>query len=92
LELCYADQAWSTSRTAAKVAVSVNSTVAAAAGRSATEAWPGRRASEIRDGSAEIASKVDLLRATLGRVIRTSTTDVDRRSSSRVDIRRPAAL
>jgi methyl-accepting chemotaxis protein len=52
----------------------------------------GRRASEIRDGSAEIANKVDLLRATLVRVIRTSTTDVDRRISSRIDIRRPATL
>jgi len=48
----------------------------------------GRRASEIRDGSAEIAGKVDELRATLVRVIRTSTADVDRRISSRVDIRR----
>jgi methyl-accepting chemotaxis protein len=52
----------------------------------------GRRASEIRDGSAEIANKINLLRATLVRVIRTSTTDVDRRISSRVDIRRPATL
>ena len=52
----------------------------------------GRRASEIRDGSAEIANKVDALRATLVRVIRTSTSDVDRRSSSRIDIRRPATL
>jgi methyl-accepting chemotaxis protein len=52
----------------------------------------GRRATEIRDGSAEIASKVDALRATLVRVIRTSTSDVDRRNSSRVDIRRPATL
>ncbi len=52
----------------------------------------GRRASEIRDGSAEIANKVDLLRATLVRVIRTSTSDVDRRISSRVDIRLPATL
>jgi methyl-accepting chemotaxis protein len=52
----------------------------------------GRRASEIRDGSAEIANKVDALRATLVRVIRTSTSDVDRRSSSRINIRRPATL
>ena len=52
----------------------------------------GRRASEIRDGSAEIASKVDALRATLVRVIRTSTADVDRRISSRVDIRRSGTL
>jgi methyl-accepting chemotaxis protein len=52
----------------------------------------GRRASDIRDGSAEIASKVDELRATLVRVIRTSTTDVDRRESSRVEIDRPGVL
>lgn len=52
----------------------------------------GRRASEIRDGSAEIACKVADLRATLVRVIRTATTDVDRRILSRVDIRRPASL
>ena len=52
----------------------------------------GRRASEIRDGSAEIASKVDVLRATLVRVIRTSTSDVDRRISSRTEIRCPATL
>jgi len=43
----------------------------------------GRRAAEIRDGSAVIAGKVDDLRATLVRVIRTSTTDVDRRLAPR---------
>jgi methyl-accepting chemotaxis protein len=52
----------------------------------------GRRATEIRDGSVEIAAKVDALRATLVRVIRTSTSDVDRRMSSRVDVRRSATL
>ena len=52
----------------------------------------GRRATEIRDGSVEIAAKVDALRATLVRVIRTSTSDVDRRISSRLDIRRSATL
>jgi methyl-accepting chemotaxis protein len=52
----------------------------------------GRRATEIRDGSAEIAGKVDALRAILVRVVRTSTSDVDRRISSRVDIRLPATL
>jgi aerotaxis receptor len=52
----------------------------------------GRRASEIRDGSAEIAGKVDGLRATLVRVVRTSTADVDRRMSARVDIDRPGAI
>jgi methyl-accepting chemotaxis protein len=52
----------------------------------------GRRATEIRDGSVEIATKVDALRATLVRVIRTSTSDVDRRISSRLYIRRSATL
>jgi methyl-accepting chemotaxis protein len=52
----------------------------------------GRRATEIRDGSVEIAAKVDALRATLVRVIRTSTSDVDRRISSRLIIRRSATL
>jgi len=48
----------------------------------------GRRAAEIRDGSAEIAGKVDSLRETLVRVVRASTTDVDRRTSTRVDVER----
>ncbi len=52
----------------------------------------GRRAAEIRDGSADIAGKVDALRSTLVRVIRTSTSDVDRRISSRIDIGLPALL
>jgi methyl-accepting chemotaxis protein len=52
----------------------------------------GRRASEIRDGSAEIAGKVGGLQATLIRVVRTSTADVDRRISARVDIDRHGTL
>ena len=52
----------------------------------------GRRAAEIRDGSAEIAGKVDELRATLVRVIRTSTSDVDRRILSRIDLGCSATL
>jgi methyl-accepting chemotaxis protein len=48
----------------------------------------GRRATEIRDGSAEIADKVDGLRSTLVRVVRTSTADVDRRIFARDDIER----
>ena len=52
----------------------------------------GRRASDMRDGSLDIARKIDALRTTLVRVIRTSTTDVDRRLSSRIDIRRPGVL
>ncbi|MCC8978353.1 methyl-accepting chemotaxis protein [Bradyrhizobium acaciae] len=52
----------------------------------------GRRASEMHSGSAAIAAKVAELRTTLIRVIRTSTTDVDRRRSSRVTLRRSGAL
>jgi methyl-accepting chemotaxis protein len=52
----------------------------------------GRRAAEIRDGSAEIAGKVDDLRATLVRVVRTSTEDVNRRTAVRVDMNRQGAI
>lgn len=52
----------------------------------------GRRASEIHDGSAAIAENVSDLRTTLIRVIRTSTTDVDRRAASRVVFRRAGTL
>ena len=52
----------------------------------------GRRAAEIRDGSAEIASKVDDLRETLVRVVRTSTADVDRRTSMRADVERRGTI
>jgi methyl-accepting chemotaxis protein len=52
----------------------------------------GRRALEIRDGSAEIAGKVDELRAALVRIVRTSTSDVDRRAVARVDLQRPGSL
>jgi aerotaxis receptor len=52
----------------------------------------GRRAEEIRDGSADIARKVDGLRATLIRVVRTSTADVDRRISERVDVMRAGTI
>lgn len=59
---------------------------------SAEASETGRRAAEIRDGSAEIARKVDDLRATLVKVIRTSTTDVDRRSNARVDMNAPGTI
>lgn len=52
----------------------------------------GRRAAEIRDGSADIARKVDGLRATLVRVVRTSTADVDRRISARVETKRSGSM
>ena len=52
----------------------------------------GRRASEIRDGSAEIAGKVAGLQATLVRVVRTSTADVDRRIFARADEERRGTI
>jgi PAS domain S-box-containing protein len=52
----------------------------------------GRRAAEIRDGSADIARKVDGLRATLVRVVRTSTADVNRRISTRIEVERPGMI
>jgi methyl-accepting chemotaxis protein len=51
-----------------------------------------RRASEIRDGSSDIANKVDSLRSILVRVIRTSTADVNRRVFERKEINQPGTL
>jgi len=46
----------------------------------------GKRATQIRDGATEIAGKVDGLRTTLVRVVRTSTVDADRREFVRHEI------
>ena len=46
----------------------------------------GKRATHIRDGATEIAGKVDGLRTTLVRVVRTSTVDADRREFVRHEI------
>jgi methyl-accepting chemotaxis protein len=51
-----------------------------------------RRASEIRDGTSDIATKVDSLRSILVRVIRTSTADVNRRICARIEINQPGTL
>ncbi|MGJ4890421.1 cache domain-containing protein [Bradyrhizobium sp. HKCCYLS3077] len=58
--------------------------------REASEA--GRRSTDIRDGSSTVAEKVQRLRTELVRVIRTSTSDVDRRLSTRLNINRPGTL
>ncbi|MGJ4970295.1 MULTISPECIES: cache domain-containing protein [unclassified Bradyrhizobium] len=58
--------------------------------REASEA--GRRSTDIRDGSTVVADKVQRLRTELVRVIRTSTADVDRRLSTRLNINRPGTL
>jgi methyl-accepting chemotaxis protein len=80
------------SRTVAETSIAARevATQIASVSREASEA--GRRSTDIRDGSADIARKVDDLRTTLVRVIRTSTTDVDRRLSSRLAINGPATL
>jgi PAS domain S-box-containing protein len=52
----------------------------------------GRRATEIRDGSADIAGKVAGLRSMLVQVVRTSTADVDRRMNVRIELDRPGTL
>jgi aerotaxis receptor len=52
----------------------------------------GRRAAEIREGSADIAGKVNDLRAILVRVVRTSTTDVDRRAAARSELDRQGTV
>jgi methyl-accepting chemotaxis protein len=52
----------------------------------------GKRAVEIREGTAEIAGKVEGLRTTLVRVVRTSTAEADRRTSARVDLDRQATI
>ncbi|WP_024513621.1 methyl-accepting chemotaxis protein [Bradyrhizobium sp. Tv2a-2] len=74
-----------TSQAARQVAAQI-----ASVSREANET--GRRASEMRDGSLEIAKMVDDLRSTLVRVIRTSTSDVDRRTSARIALHCPGKL
>ncbi len=80
------------SRTVEETSLAAREVAAQIATVSSEAIETNRRASEVRDDSADIASKVGALRATLIRVIRTSTTDVDRRISSRADIRRPGTL
>jgi methyl-accepting chemotaxis protein len=62
----------------------------ASVSREASDA--GRRSGDIRDGATDVANKIEALRATLVRVIRTSTTDVDRRLSTRLNINRAGTL
>jgi methyl-accepting chemotaxis protein len=71
------------SRTIDETSHAAREVAAQIASVSAEATETGRRAAEIRDGSAVIAGKVDDLRATLVRVIRTSTADVDRRLALR---------
>ena len=80
------------SRTVEETSHAAREVASQIAGVSQEASESGRRASDMRDGSAEIARKVDELRTSLVKVIRTSTSDVDRRLSSRIDIRRPGTL
>jgi methyl-accepting chemotaxis protein len=77
------------SRTVEKTALAAREIAAQIVSVSNEAAETGRRAAEIKNESVDIAGKVDGLRASLIRVMRTSTADVDRRISSRLDIRRP---
>jgi methyl-accepting chemotaxis protein len=80
------------SRTVEETAIAAREVATQIVSVSNEAAETGRRASEIRDGSRDVAGKVDHLRATLVRVIRTSTSDVDRRSSARVTLRSPGTV
>jgi methyl-accepting chemotaxis protein len=62
----------------------------ASVSREAGEA--GRRSTDIRDGSIDVARKMQEMRTTLVGVIRTSTSDVARKLSSRLNINRPGTL
>ncbi|TPQ32812.1 chemotaxis protein [Bradyrhizobium guangdongense] len=80
------------SRTVEETSLAAREVAAQIASVSREAVETGRRASEIRDGSVDIARKVDDLRTTLVRVIRTSTSDVDRRVAARRDIGRRGTL
>lgn len=70
------------SRTVAETSLAAREVATQIASVSREAVETGRRASEIRDGSIDIGRKVDDPRTTLVRVIRTSTSDVDRRLAS----------
>jgi methyl-accepting chemotaxis protein len=72
------------SRTVEETSYAAREVASQIASVSAEATETGRRASEMRDGSSVIANKVDELRGTLVRVIRSSTSDVDRRTSPRL--------
>jgi len=80
------------SRTVEETSHAAREVAAQIASVSAEATETGRRASEMRDGSSVIANKVDELRATLVHVIRSSTREVDRRSSPRLTLDCGAAL
>lgn len=80
------------SRTVAETSVAAREVASQIASVSREAAEAGRRSTEIRDGSADIANKMQQLQADLVRVIRTSTSDVDRRLTTRLNIDGPATL
>jgi methyl-accepting chemotaxis protein len=80
------------SRTVEESAAASREVAAQIANVSNEAAETGRRAADIRDGSADIAGKVEGLRTTLVRVVRTSTADADRRRAIRTPIDRPGTI
>jgi aerotaxis receptor len=80
------------SRTVEESAQAAREVATQIVGVSNEAAETGRRAADISSGSADIAGKVDALRETLVRVVRTSTADVDRRISTRADVERRGSI
>ncbi|WP_315742534.1 MULTISPECIES: cache domain-containing protein [unclassified Bradyrhizobium] len=80
------------SRTVAETSSAAHEVATQIASVSREASQAGRHSTDIRDGSAQIARKVQELRTDLVHVIRTSTSEVDRRLSSRLNINRPGIL
>ena len=79
-------------RTVEQTSLAAREVAAQIAAVSTEAVQTSHRASEIRDGSSDIAKKVDNLRLVLVRVIRTSTADVNRRIFERREVNRPGTL
>ena len=80
------------SRTVAESAEAAREVAAQITNVSSEAVETGRRAADIRSSTVVIAKEVDALRAMLIRVVRTSTTDVNRRGSPRADVERPGTV
>ena len=52
----------------------------------------GGQAVEMRKGSASVATAIEALRGTIVRVVRTSTSDAERRSSPRITVDEPCTV
>ncbi|EJN13100.1 PAS domain S-box [Bradyrhizobium sp. YR681] len=80
------------SRTVAESSEAAREVASQIVGVSSEAAETGRRASEISQGSLEIAGKMGDLRETLVRVVRTSTSEVNRRIAARAPVDRSGTV